>query len=112
MVKYRFYGETDDEIVDLASKFEVCGRCQGRGVHDCWEGGMTGDEMAEQGPEFFEDYRSGIYDTRCTVCGGQRVVEVVDVDRLPPGQLARYLAAEKERLEYEAECEHERRMGY
>jgi hypothetical protein len=119
-MKYQFYGkysssppyETDDEIVDLPSKFEVCWRCEGKGTHDCWEGGMTGDEMAEQSPDFFEDYRDGVYDTRCTVCSGQRVLEVVDRKQLSPEMLARYDKAEAEKVDYEAECEHERRMGY
>ncbi len=53
--------DTDPETqVEVPSKFEVCPRCKGHGVQDCWYGGMTGDEMAEQGPEFFDDYMAGV----------------------------------------------------
>lgn len=76
--------------VDLPSKFEVCPRCEGHGSHDCWEGGMTAAEFAEQGPEFAEDYRSGAYSTTCETCGGRRVVEVLDRGLCPPDLLARY----------------------
>ena len=55
-MRYRFFDtEDDEESAVMPSKFEVCWRCRGRGVHDCWEGGMTGDEMAEQSPDFLED---------------------------------------------------------
>jgi hypothetical protein len=112
-MRYRFFDtEDDEESAVMPSKFEVCWRCRGRGVHDCWEGGMTGDEMAEQSPDFLEDYLSGVYDTTCTVCRGQRVLEVVDEKRLPPFTLARYRESEKQRRAMEAEEEHERRMGY
>lgn len=108
--------ELDDEdgsteTVKLPSKMEVCPRCDGRGVHDCWEGGMTGDEMAEQGPDFFEDYMSGTYDTQCTECKGRNVVEVIDRDRTPPDLLARYDAQQKELADMYAMEAMERRMG-
>ncbi|MCV7174840.1 hypothetical protein [Mycolicibacterium sphagni] len=115
-MKYKFYDDDvaadDDGGTEVPGKFEVCPRCRGRGVHDGWDGGMTGDEMAEQGPEFFDDYQSGVYDKRCTVCNGLRVVEVVDTDRLPPGLRMPYQRAERSRLEMEAEIAAERRFGY
>jgi RecJ-like exonuclease len=74
--------------VELPSKMEVCPRCHGRGVHDCWEGGMTAEEMWEQGDDFIDDYRAGMYDRVCSVCDGRNVVEVVDEDRCTPELLA------------------------
>lgn len=99
------------EPVVLPTRFEVCPRCEGRGVHDCWEGGMTGDEMAEQGPEFFEDYMGGMYDTRCTECEGQRVVPVVNRERVDPDTLARYDEHMQLQAEMDAERDAERRAG-
>ena len=104
--------EGSSEDVKLPSKFVVCDRCQGRGVHDCWEGGMTGDEMAEQGPEFMDDYLDGMYDKACTVCNGLRVIEVVDRDRLTADLKARYDVSVQEQADWEAELAHERRYGY
>jgi len=99
------------ETVSLPTHFEVCPRCHGKGAHDCWEGGMTGDEMAEQGPEFFEDYMSGVYDTRCTECDGKRVVEVVDIEQLSPELRAAYERTERELQDMYAMEAAERRMG-
>ena len=104
--------EGSSEEVTLPAKYEVCWRCRGEGVHDCWEGGMTSDEMHEQGPEFIDDYFSGVYDKRCTVCNGQRVVSVVDRDRLMPDMRARYDKHVQQEADWAAELAHERRMGY
>lgn len=110
-IKYLPYGREDEAIV-LPAKYEVCGRCMGKGVHDCWEGGMTGDEMAEQGPEFFEDYMSGMYDKRCDECKGDRVILVPDRARAPKKLLAEYDRHQQWEADYQAEVAHERRMGY
>jgi hypothetical protein len=108
------------DVVALPSKFEVCRRCQGKGSHDGWEGGMTRDDMDEYGPEFMEDYMSGVYDRQCTVCKGVRVVEVVDRNRVLPELLARYDATEQELADCDAmqrserwaeECFERRLMG-
>jgi hypothetical protein len=78
------------EDVWLPMKYEVCGRCEGKGVHDCWDGGMTGDEMAEQGPDFYEDYMGGMYDKQCDECKGERVVAVVNRTLVTKEMLERY----------------------
>lgn len=57
--------------------FAICPTCEGKGSHvnRAIDGnGITGEEMAELGPDFFEDYMSGVYDVRCEECGGNRVV--------------------------------------
>lgn len=99
------------EVLTLPTEFVVCWRCQGVGSHDCWEGGMTGDEMAEQGSDFFDDYMSGMYDAQCRVCKGLRVLEVVAKDRLTPEVLAKVERHEQEIEAMRAEQEAERRMG-
>jgi len=60
-----------------ATRFAVCPRCEGRGSHvnPAVDGnGITADEMDELGPDFREDYLSGVYDVRCDECKGDRVV--------------------------------------
>ncbi len=110
-MKIELFGGEDETVVEVPSKFEVCPRCRGTGAHDCWEGGMTGEEMAEQSPGFFEDYMAGMYSVTCTVCGGLRVVEVVDRVLINPDVLRRYDAAERERRDYETLVAAERRYG-
>jgi predicted methyltransferase len=73
----------------IPSKYEVCGRCEGRGTHvnEAIDGnGITGSEMAElchDDPDFSEDYFSGKYDVTCTACNGKRVTLEPDFDRMP-----------------------------
>lgn len=108
----------------MQQQFKVCGTCQGRGSHvnRAIDGnGITQDEMAEMGPEFFEDYMSGMYDVRCEECGGNRVVpkcvscnhSAEDEDGLHCFNHASH--DERERIQgdrdYEAEVAAERRMG-
>jgi hypothetical protein len=74
-----------DETFLLPSKFEVCDRCEGKGRHtnpNIDGNGITSSEMDELGPEFLEDYLSGVYDVACQVCGGERVVPAIDYGRL------------------------------
>jgi hypothetical protein len=99
------------ESVTLPTHMEVCGRCGGQGQVDCWEGGMTGDEMAEQGPEFFEDYMSGMYSKACPECQGRNVIEVVTYQALTPRVQAAYDRHVAEEADYRALVESERRMG-
>ncbi len=109
-MKVEMFDDEDQLVeVNLPSTFEVCRRCSGHGVHDCWEGGMTADERSEQGLEFADDYAAGMYSVTCTTCNGLRVVEVVDRRLAPTELLARYDAAERDRLEYEAMAAAERK---
>lgn len=58
-------------------KWVVCPRCEGNGQHTnpAIDGhGISAEEMNELGDDFREDYMSGVYDIRCSHCGGQRVV--------------------------------------
>lgn len=59
-------------------EFEVCERCRGFGEHTnpAIDGnGITRSEMEELGPDFFEDYMSGVYNIRCEECNGHRVID-------------------------------------
>lgn len=92
--------------VEIPFQYEVCDRCNGKGTHvnpSIDGNGITGDEMAEAGPEFLEDYMSGVYDVSCYECHGQRVVMVPDVAVLTPEE--REIVKGHE--EYKAELRHE-----
>jgi hypothetical protein len=73
-----------DEIeVKFPAKYEVCDRCEGKGKHvnPAIDGnGLSREDFDEAGPEFFEDYMSGVYDVTCYECKGERVVLVIDED--------------------------------
>lgn len=92
----------DGTDVQVPAKWEVCPRCQGDGTHDCWEGGMTGDEMAEQGPEFMDDYMNGVYSVACAACGGKRVIAVLDRARATAEQVRLHDRDEQDRADDEA----------
>ena len=63
----------------VAVKFEVCATCDGRGEYvnpSIDSHGIGREEMDELGPEFMDDYRSGMYNITCATCDGVRVVPV------------------------------------
>lgn len=73
----------DDEVT-LTAKYEVCPTCDGKGTHvnPAIDGnGLTQEDFDEQGPNFREDYMSGVYDVSCYECKGLRVVLVPDTER-------------------------------
>ncbi len=103
-----------DGSVVLPAKYEVCTRCHGTGSHvnpNVDGNGLSRDDMDELGPEFFEDYMSGVYDVRCEECDGDRVVAVVDRPRCDPELLAEYDEAEQSRRETDDIYRMERLMG-
>ena len=49
----------------------ICPACKGDGKHvnpDIDSHGLTESDMDRLGPDFYEDYRSGLYDVFCKVC--------------------------------------------
>lgn len=104
------YEDTEDEI-RIPARNEVCGRCGGDGTHDCFDGGMTQSEMAEEGPEFFEDYMAGHYSVPCSECHGRKVVAAPDEARCTPEQLKAWQDYERDEAEDRAISAMERRMG-
>lgn len=106
-----YLADGSTEVLTLATERVVCPRCHGNGVHDAWDNGMTGDEMAEQGPEFIEDYMSGVYDVQCTECKGRNVVDEVDRNHNTASALDKYDAHMQAIYELDAMYESERRLG-
>lgn len=109
-----FDEETDEETEhELPGKHAVCSRCEGYGTHlnpAIGEHAYTREEFDEafDDDESREQYfkRGGIYDVPCEVCGGARVVVVVDKTQLSAEQKAIYgkhRKREQERLREEAE---------
>ena len=59
-------------------RFEVCPVCDGRGKHvnpSIDAHGLSREDFDED-PDFAESYFRGDYDTRCNLCGGEKVVPV------------------------------------
>lgn len=102
--------ETDEDwtFAVFPAKFEVCGNCNGKGSHvnRAIDGNGLSDELSSD-PDFCEDYLSGVYDVRCDVCGGQRVVLV------PASEAGEQAVQQVMQQHYasEAEVAAERRMG-
>lgn len=82
---YRTNPDTGAEYEDqLPLHWVVCPTCGGRGTHvnpSIDAGGLTGDDLYDD-PDFFEDYRSGLYDQVCSTCHGRTTVQDVDVSQL------------------------------
>lgn len=101
--------------IKLPTHKEVCSRCRGNGKHvnPAIDGnGLTYDDIERLGgDEFMEDYLGGVYDVRCEECNGDKVVDVVDEDRLSPEILKEYHGYLQAEWELKAEYEAERRMG-
>jgi hypothetical protein len=97
-----------EEIVDV--KFEVCSVCEGRGEYvnpSIDSHGISREEMDDLGPEFQDDYFSGVYNMTCVRCHGQRVVPVPTDPRV----LKEVLDYERTMAEMAEERDFERRMG-
>ena len=103
----------DDDVefeVEIPSKFEVCGMCEGKGSHvnrNIDGNGLTREDF-EEDPDFEEAYFRGDYDVPCEECHGLRVVPVVDEERCDPKLLKLY----QEDQQAEAESRAEDRYWY
>jgi hypothetical protein len=99
--------------VEIATKFDVCDRCEGRGSHvnPAIDGhGISPDEFRDD-PDFEEAYFRGDYDVPCYECKGLRVVPVPDFERLSTEERAAWERQVQELADMAAEEEAERRMG-
>jgi hypothetical protein len=76
------------------TKIEVCSHCGGRGVRALHGMAISGEALEDT--EFMADYMGGKYDSQCTDCKGRNVVEVVDLDSLPPDAKNVYRRAVRE----------------
>jgi hypothetical protein len=94
-IELTWTNEDGDEVTHtFPSTNEVCERCEGYGTHlnsNIGSYGYSAEEFAESFPddnlmgynpreEYFK--RGGIYDVTCEECNGNKVVEVVDEDKL------------------------------
>ena len=102
------------EEVVLPTKRAVCSRCNGDGHHG--NPAFDGQPLSyfydeEPDGQFAEDYFSGLYDVVCEECHGNKVVDVVDWDRLTPDQAEAYAAQLDQEAYDEAVSRAERAMG-
>lgn len=91
--------------IRLPTKKEVCPRCDGEGKHvnEAIDGnGLSAEDFDEAGPEFREDYMSGVYDVTCRTCNGLRVIDAVDFDRMSAADRAAFEKQERESDECDA----------
>jgi hypothetical protein len=65
--------DEEKQVYCMPARYEVCGRCGGTGVVDCFPGGVP-EEFFHEDPDFADDYYGGMYDKSCTECDGLRVV--------------------------------------
>tara|TARA_R110002126_G_scaffold14054_17_gene59837 strand:- start:2361 stop:2732 length:372 start_codon:yes stop_codon:yes gene_type:complete len=104
--------EDEERTYDLPATVEVCGRCGGRGVHDhaAFSNGVSQENLDDQ--DFREDYYSGAYDVRCSVCHGRNVQLVVDAQACDQEVLKIYYQWCDDEAAHDRETADERRMGY
>jgi len=98
----------------IPAKYAVCDNCEGKGtqVNPNVDGnGLTQEDFDEQGPDFFDDYMSGVYDIPCLECKGLRVVLVADENRLTAEQMQEYNQYLDDEYAYQQEMYWERMAG-
>lgn len=101
----------DGSISSIPSRWAICGSCQGDGSSSRYLGAFTSDDMADLGPEFFEDYARGVYDRECDECEGSGKVLEIDLDRATSEQILAYERSGEALAELRVMEAAERRMG-
>lgn len=119
-VEVTLYGDDDDArllrdevVVDVPFIYAVCPTCEGKGEHvnpSIDAGGISGSDFAED-PDFYRQYRQGVYDVLCYECGGLRVVPELDRGLTDPAIVHAIDRKAEDDAEYEALVRAERRMG-
>lgn len=105
------YSGDGEQPRQLPTRWAICGTCQGEGKHSQALGCFTSEEMADQGPEFLQDYLDGAYDAACGPCEGTGKIKRVDIQALAPADQEAYREQLQGEADDRAECEAERRMG-
>ena len=112
------YHDLKEIKMDVHGKFEVCGRCNGKGRHPnpSIDGNGISMEEFSQDPDFAEAYFSGAYDVTCEHCQGQRVMPDPDYDAIDRDPVLKPIFDQMEDMqasidEMNAIYEAERRMG-
>jgi len=113
-------GEGDEpctkHTIEIPFKYEVCSLCDGKGKHvnpSIDAHGISSEEFADD-PDFYDEYKSGMYDVTCYLCHGNRVVPVPDESRCNTEQKAFLKVLEEREADeraYQNECDYARRMG-
>jgi hypothetical protein len=101
--------------LEFPARRVICSRCDGKGTHvnpNIDGNGITGEEMSELGPDFFEDYMGGVFDVRCEECRGEKIVLEVDEARLTKRQLFMWHTLQEKEAEYHRELASEREYAY
>jgi DnaJ-class molecular chaperone len=86
-------GEDEQE---MPARYVVCSSCDGRGTTTLHGAAITASEWAEWDQDDRDNYMSGVYDTACPSCKGQRVVLVPDRKRATRAQLKAYSEAQED----------------
>ena len=79
----------------VRTHWEICEHCHGEGVHDNPNlhsvGGPGIEGLAEEDPDFREEYMSGMYDVPCKTCRGTGKVKITKplYDKVSPEVKAR-----------------------
>jgi len=103
------HGDDEDRFVKVPAHWVICDTCRGNGQHSLAMGSFTQDEMDEQGPDFRDDYMSGLYDRSCEPCSGTGKILVIDRDAPMTAQQKAALAQQDRDDELDAEDEAMRR---
>lgn len=108
-----FVVETNGTEIEhsLPSRWEICGRCNGNGVHDhpAFSNGISSEDFAED-EDFRHDYMSGRYDVPCTECAGTGKTLVPDEQRADPVVLELYHTQQREEAQDRRADAYTRRM--
>lgn len=83
----------------------VCPACDGDGteLRGSLKGMAFSSEEMNEDPEFRESYFRGDYDTHCSTCNGNKVVDEADIEKLPENLQADYWRNVEEDQRHEAE---------
>ena len=99
----------DDEGLEsevmLPALWQICSYCQGAGKSSSHLGAFSSEDMAEQGPEFLEDYLAGVYDKPCDNCSGSGKVLVINEQACTSPEQKAALKYANDVAEQIAECD-------
>lgn len=75
--------EEHGEDLNAYGRWIVCPDCRGRGAMTLKRIAIPAEEFHDD-PDFFDDYRNGVYDEPCDQCGGRTTVWAADLSALDP----------------------------
>lgn len=105
--------DEDGNPIEVPGRWAICGRCEGHGKVDCFDGGLTSSDWHEMGPDDQDDYMAGRYDRACPECNGTGKVVEADIWDANGNVLPEYaeaLKAHEDELRWKRDDAHTRRM--